>query len=98
MEFEFDDDALKRLYVDPGLTGGQGPEVVRGFRKVMQVIRHASDERQLYAMRSLHFEKLLGDRKGQYSLRINKQWRLIVELRGSGRDKRVGIIEIVDYH
>jgi proteic killer suppression protein len=57
----------------------------------------AADERDLYGLKSLHYEKLKGDRSHQRSLRLNQQFRLIVELeRHNG--KTVAIIEIVDYH
>src|SRR5215212_8205731 len=98
MEVEFDDPDLDRLEVDATFDAGVGPAVVRGYRKVMQVIRAASDERDLYRLKGLRFEKLKGRRKHQHSLRINDQWRLIVELRGEGSDKRVGVVEIADYH
>lgn len=39
-------------------------------------------------------ERLKGDRKGQYSIRINDQWRIC--FRWSGRDAVE--VEIVDYH
>jgi toxin HigB-1 len=64
----------------------------------MQLIRAASDERDFYALKSLHFEKLAGDRKGQYSMRIDIQWRLIVSLERQESGKSVLIVEIVDYH
>ena len=98
MRVEFDDDDLDRLETDPDFTAGHGTEIVRGFRKVMQSIRAAPDERTLYALRGLAFEKLKGKRKHQHSLRINKQWRLIVELRSKGPDKRIAIVAIEDYH
>ena len=42
------------------------------------------------------FEVLKGDRKGQYSIRINNQWRICLEwLEGSFGPSNV---EIVDYH
>jgi len=43
---------------------------------------------------SNHLEKLSGDRKGQYSIRINKQWRICFEW----RDGDAYNVEIVDYH
>ena len=43
------------------------------------MIRAAVDERDLYGMTSLHFEKLLGDREGQHSLRLNKKWLGVLE-------------------
>jgi proteic killer suppression protein len=98
MVVEFDDPDLDRLEVDASFDAGFAPEIVRGFRKVMQVIRAAPDERDLYRLKGLRFEKLKGKRQHQHSLRINGQWRLIVELRGAGSDKRVGVVEIADYH
>lgn len=98
MEVEFDDDDLDRLETDPQFTAGFAQEVVRGYRKRMQQIRAARDERDFMQLKSLHFEKLKGDRQGQHSVRLNLQWRLILEIRGDHPCKVVGIVEIVDYH
>jgi proteic killer suppression protein len=65
---------------------------------VIQYIENAPDERAFAAMRSLRFEKLKGDRDGQYSMRLNNQWRLILEFEGKRNDKKVRVVEIVDYH
>ena len=98
MDVEFDDADLDRLETDGQFTAGHSQEVVRAYRKRMQQIRAFPDERDFYALKSLHFEKLKGDRDGQYSVRLNRQWRLILEIRGKHPCKVVGIIEIVDYH
>lgn len=39
-------------------------------------------------------EKLVGDRQGQYSIRINDQWRICFIWNENNADK----VEIVDYH
>lgn len=39
-------------------------------------------------------EALVGDRAGQYSIRINKQWRVCFEWTNDGPKN----VEIVDYH
>ena len=39
-------------------------------------------------------EKLKGDREGQYSVRINGQWRICFIWTDAGPDQ----VEIVDYH
>ena len=98
MDVSFEDPSLERLAVDPAHSGGHGNEIVRAYRKRMQQIGAASDERVFYAHRSFHFEKLQGQRNGQCSMRLNDQWRLIVELRGSAPKKTVNVVEIVDYH
>lgn len=43
---------------------------------------------------SNRLEKLLGDREGQYSIRINNQWRLCF----TWEDEGACNVEIVDYH
>jgi proteic killer suppression protein len=98
METEFADESLRRLESEVAFTGGFGLEIVKAFRKRMQMIRAARDERDFYAMKSLHFEKLQGNRQGQYSMRLNQQWRLILEFRKQGTSTTVVIISIVDYH
>lgn len=98
MDVEFDDDDLDRLETDANFTAGFSQEIVRSYRKKMQQIRASRDERDLMVLKSLHFEKLKGNREGQHSIRLNLQWRLVLEIRGSHPCKIVGIIEIVDYH
>jgi proteic killer suppression protein len=39
-------------------------------------------------------ERLRGDRSGQYSIRVNDQWRICFEW----RDGEAYEVEIVDYH
>jgi len=39
-------------------------------------------------------EKLSGDREGQYSIRVNDQWRVCFEWRNGN----AWCVEIVDYH
>ena len=43
---------------------------------------------------SNHFESLAGNRKGQFSIRINRQWRICFFWRAGGAED----VEIVDYH
>ena len=71
---------------------------VSAFRKRMQMIRSAPDERDFYALKALHFEKLKGKRSHQFSMRLNDQWRLILEFKGKSPNKIVVIVEIADYH
>ena len=98
MEVRFVNPDLERLEADAGFDGGYPPEAVRGFRKVMQVIRAAADEGDLYAMKSLRFEKLKGNRQDERSLRLNKQWRLIVKIITATPKNVVAIHGIEDYH
>lgn len=98
MEVKFEDPSLERLEVDPKYTAGLDAVLVKAFRKRLQFIRASPDERAFYAMKSLHYEKLKGDRDGQRSMRLNDQWRLILRLEEDDAGKLVVIISIADYH
>ena len=98
MQFEFAHERLKRLYAEKEFTDGRAPAIVKGFRKVMQAIAAATDERDLYARPALRYEKLEGRRAHERSLRINDQYRVVVELLGIAPNKKFRIIDIEDYH
>ncbi len=97
MDVCFADRKLERLDTDPDYRAGYSPEVVKAFRKRMQMIRSAADERDFYLLKSLHFEKLSGDRAGQHSMRLNDQFRLVLRIEKLAMKTAV-IIELVDYH
>jgi proteic killer suppression protein len=98
MDVEFADKDLDRLEVDPTFNGDHSKAIVKAYRKRMQVIRAAADTRPFYAMKSLHFEKLAGDRAHQRSMRLNKGVRLIIELRDGERGPIARIVAIENYH
>ncbi len=97
MEVRFRHSWLDRLETEPG-DGKWPAPVVRRYRMTLAWIRAADDERDLYGNRSLHYEKLKGNRKHQRSMRLNDQYRLILEIEGEGADRVVHIVGIEDYH
>ena len=98
MEVRFVDGRLDQLEIDPKFNAGFAQNIVSAFRRRMQQIRSAPDERVFYQLKSLQFEKLKGKRSHQHSMRLNKQWRLIMKFEGRGASKRAVIISIEDYH
>ena len=78
-----------------------GGEAVREFqaidkqaRKRLRVLHEASCIEDLMALPSNRFEALVGNRKGQFSIRINARWRICFRFeKGDAHD-----VEIVDYH
>jgi toxin HigB-1 len=98
MDIEYEDESLRQLASDPTFDAGFGRDVVKAFRKRIQLISAAPDERDFYALKSLHFEKLQGQREGQHSMRLNDQWRLVLKFRARGQGKTVVVISIEDYH
>lgn len=98
MDIEFQNSDLDRLETDPDYTAGFDPAIVKAFRKRMQAIRDAVDERDLYAFKSWRFEKLDGARSHERSIRLNDQWRLIVEIHKGNPSNTMVIVAIEDYH
>jgi addiction module HigA family antidote len=62
-------------------------------RKLLLIDAAASLE-DLQVPRGNHLEKLTGDRAGQYSIRINDQWRICFRWSEGNAHE----VEIVDYH
>ncbi len=98
MKVRFEDKDLEQLEADPQSEGGRTSPLVKAFRKRMQMIRGAPDERDFYALKSLHFEKLQGSKSGERSMRLNDQYRLIVKIEEHEQEKTVVIVSITDYH
>ena len=55
---------------------------------------NADSLRDLSELRSNRLESLSGDRAGQYSIRVNRQWRICFRWGEDGPCE----VEIVDYH
>ncbi|MBI3128095.1 MAG: type II toxin-antitoxin system RelE/ParE family toxin [Candidatus Tectomicrobia bacterium] len=63
-------------------------------RRKLKILNAASRLDDLMVPRGNQLEALKGDRKGQYSIRVNDQWRICFRWHeGSAYD-----VEIVDYH
>ncbi|MEA5122029.1 MAG: type II toxin-antitoxin system RelE/ParE family toxin [Propionibacterium sp.] len=99
MRIVFEDDDLRRLAEDASYAPRRwGADIIKAYRKKIQVLRAATDERDLYALRSLHLEQLKGNRAGSSSIRLNDQFRLVIKFRTDDDGRVVIVIEMVDYH
>ncbi len=59
----------------------------------LRILEATETLKALQALPSNRFEGLAGEREGQHSIRINKQWRLCFTWDEGALD-----VEIVDYH
>ena len=98
MKFRHLNRVLQRIDEDPRFKARYSDAVVRAFRMRMQMIRDAENIQTFYALKSLHFEKLKGNRAHQYSMRLNVQFRLILELEEAQGQWTVNVVAIEDYH
>ena len=81
-------------------ASGKRVKALSGVQRSAQLkldrLEAAETLRDLAALPGNRFEALSGDRKGQYSIRINDQWRICFEW-PAGAIGPVNV-EIVDYH
>ena len=69
-------------------------DVQRRAQRKLMVLNNATSIVDLRSPPGNRLEALSGNRHGQYSIRINDQWRICFEW--DGRDAH--LVEIVDYH
>lgn len=75
-------------------SGKFGVDVMKIALRKLLILNAASCLEDLRVLPGNRLEALKGERKGQYSIRVNIQWRLcFVFLNGNATE-----VEIVDYH
>lgn len=88
----FRDRDARRLFLGEQVPAYQA-FAERAYNKLVE-LDDARSLRQLYSRRGNRLEVLSGDRAGQYSIRINRQWRICFRwYNGDAYD-----VEIADYH
>jgi proteic killer suppression protein len=88
----FKDRETERLFQDVRVRRFQAIETVA--RRKLKMLHDADRLDDLSALPGNRLEALRGDRQGQYSIRINDQYRLCFEW----REGHAHQVEIVDYH
>lgn len=81
------------------IVGGEKPkkfpqDLVKVARRKLAMLEAAVELNDLRIPPANHLEALKGNRKGQYSIRINRQWRVCFVWTEKGPSE----VEIVDYH
>lgn len=68
--------------------------VQRSALRKLELLHAAKDVEDLRVPPGNRLERLKGDRRGQYSIRVNDQWRIcFVWRQGAAED-----VELIDYH
>lgn len=68
--------------------------VQRAALRKLELIHAANDLEDLRVPPGNRLERLVGDRRGQHSIRVNDQWRICFAWRDGGAED----VELVDYH
>lgn len=69
-------------------------DLVRRTQLMLTLLHHAKELNDLHSPPGNRLEKLSGDRAGQYSVRINQQWRICFVWGEAGPED----VEVTDYH
>ena len=88
----FKDRRTERLFQGERVREFQG--FARQAEKRLRLLDAADTLEALRRLPSNHLVALSGDRQGQYSIRINRQWRVCFEWHEDGPHN----VEIADYH
>ena len=98
---------MRIVFADPTLALIETPRagetrlpvaVIKSARRKLTVLRAASDDRSLRNWKSLHYEKLKGDREGQRSIRLNDQYCMVFTLDEEPEPQIIEVLIIEDYH
>lgn len=98
MEIVFADSDLELIETDGSGKLRLPVSVIVSARRKLTVLRAAIDDRSLRNWKSLHYEKLKGERSGFRSIRINDQYRMVFSLNEHTVPMTVTITAIEDYH
>ena len=99
MKIIYRDSTLQRLAEDPYYKPKKwSSEVIKTYQKKILIISSATSELDIRAIKSLHLEKLQGDRRETYSIRINRQFRLIISFEIDNDGQYVAILELTNHY
>ena len=88
----FKDAATARLFADEDVPRFR--RIERQARRKLLLLNNAGTLNDLRSPQGNRLEALSGDREGQHSIRINRQWRICFTWRNEGAED----VEIADYH
>ncbi len=82
MTVHFNNSYLEQLYAGEMPKGKPrySSQVIDKFIKRVDTLKNISNAEELFKLRSLGFKRLKGDKKHLYSIRINDQYRIEIEL------------------
>lgn len=94
MQIAFNNAYLQKIFENKPITGKPqySTEVILQFKKTVLKLQYAENIRTLRQFKGLNFEALKGDMKGYYSVRVNKQYRLILSIE---EGKHITITDVV---
>lgn len=101
MEITFEQDYLRELYYD-GVTCDKQhryqPQIVKKYIRVVNILDSVEKAVDLYRYRALHYEKLVGNKAGLESVRVNDQYRVEFKTSAKGGVTICNITELSKHY
>jgi proteic killer suppression protein len=95
----FEEMYLRELY-ENGKTSDKKhrfqPDIVKRYKDRINILIKVSSKEELYPIKSLHFEALVGNKQGKFSIRVNKQYRIEFTLSENFEQSVLTICNIVE--
>lgn len=98
MRIVFADAKLALIETDEAGETRLSVPVIKSARRKLTVLRAATDDRSLRNWKSLHYEKLKGDREGKRSIRLIDQYRMVFMIDEETEPQTITVESIEDYH
>lgn len=79
MEINFEKDYLEELYENGKARSKKHrfqPSVIKKYIQTIDKLRVAKNTEELYPIKSLNYERLIGDKKGLESVRVDNKYRI----------------------
>lgn len=101
MEITFEKEYLRELFYDGKASDKQHryqPEIVRRYIRVVNILDSVDKPTDLFRYRSLRYEKLIGDKEGLESVRVNDQYRIEFRTSSKGEITICNITELSNHY
>lgn len=101
MEITFEKDYLRELFYDGVASDKQHryqPQIIRKYVQVVNILDSVDKPTDLFRYRSLHYEKLVGDKAGMESVRVNDQYRIEFKTSAKGEITICNIIDLSNHY
>ena len=99
MEITFEQDYLRELFYEGRAKDKKHRfqhQIVRKYIKVLNLMESLDSTQDLYRFTSLHYEKLVGDKVGRESVRVNDQYRIEFRSETVGKERLITICNILE--
>lgn len=105
MKIVFEKDYLEQLYAEGKAKGKKyrfPKGVISKYKQTIDKLRVANKIEDLYPLKSLNYEKLVGNKKGLESVRVNQQYRIEFKSTIDGEEPNIvticSIVELSNHY